>query len=155
MSSALQENDRKKDEFLAILAHELRNPLAPIYNAVHVLQVLTPGQPNVEAARAVIDRQARQLTRLVNDLLDLSRITTGKLDLRPSRIDLNDVLHAIIATTGRSQTNDSVQSKQAGFDHHLFKSVDPAELIGLLATDARQMASRPAPANRLQRPTRP
>jgi signal transduction histidine kinase/CheY-like chemotaxis protein len=92
----LREADRRKDEFLATLAHELRNPLAPIQNAVHILRTQGPLDPALQWARDVIDRQVRQMTRLVDDLLDLSRISTGKLNLRTAEITLVDVLHTAV-----------------------------------------------------------
>lgn len=99
LCARLRDQDRRKDEFLAVLAHELRNPLAPIQNAVQILRARGPAEPILEGARNVIDRQARQLARLVEDLLDLSRITTGKLELRRTRIDLEDVLQAAVETS--------------------------------------------------------
>jgi signal transduction histidine kinase/CheY-like chemotaxis protein len=86
---ALRLVDRRKDEFLATLAHELRNPLAPISNALHLLH--GAGAEAQGQARAVIERQVRQLVRLVDDLLDVSRITTGKLVLRRERVELRAV----------------------------------------------------------------
>ena len=94
----IQESDRRKNEFLAMLAHELRNPLAPIGNAVHVLKSPQAGPPEVAWARDVIGRQLKQLTRLVDDLLDLSRITRGKIDLKAESIDAAAVVHAAIET---------------------------------------------------------
>jgi PAS domain S-box-containing protein len=84
----LRQADRRKDEFLATLAHELRNPLAPLRNALEILK-----SPNVESAvidqaRGMMDRQVRQLVRLVDDLLDVSRIMQGKIELRKERINL-------------------------------------------------------------------
>jgi signal transduction histidine kinase/CheY-like chemotaxis protein len=92
----LQELHRRKDEFLATLAHELRNPLAPIQNAVQILRTRGPSDPTLQWARDVIDRQVRQTARLVEDLLDLSRITTGKLQLRRARLELSDVVRAAL-----------------------------------------------------------
>jgi PAS domain S-box-containing protein len=94
LSAALKEADRKKDEFLAMLAHELRNPLAPIRNAVELLRATAPPVPEVQWVREIIDRQVRQMTRLVDDLLDASRIAKGKLVVRKERI----VLAAVIAS---------------------------------------------------------
>jgi two-component system CheB/CheR fusion protein len=85
---ALIEADRRKDEFLAMLAHELRNPLAPIRNASQLLKRLGPPVPELQWARDVIDRQAEHLGRLVDDLLDVSRITQGKITLRKEKVDL-------------------------------------------------------------------
>src|SRR5205814_9229616 len=91
--AAREQESRRKDEFLAMLAHELRNPIAAISNAVQLL--LRPGAEGLlEWSKEVIDRQVRQLTRLVDDLLDVSRITRGKIQLRPQRLDLATVITA-------------------------------------------------------------
>ncbi|CAI8782141.1 sensor histidine kinase [Methylocaldum szegediense] len=89
---ALREANRRKDEFLALLGHELRNPLAPIRNAVQVMRKLEPKEPKLRWARDIIDRQADHLARLVDDLLDVSRIVQGKISLRPSTLDLATVI---------------------------------------------------------------
>jgi PAS domain S-box-containing protein len=88
---ALREADRRKDEFLATLAHELRNPLAPIASAVEVLR-LAPDGPHAASAREMIHRQLAHMVRLIDDLLDVSRITRGRLLLRPERVALGDVI---------------------------------------------------------------
>ncbi|MEN3355253.1 MAG: hypothetical protein V7640_3411, partial [Betaproteobacteria bacterium] len=91
-SEALLNADRMKDQFLAMLAHELRNPLAPISNALHLLEV-SGNRPDVAAnARAMMSRQLKQLVRLVDDLLDVSRITTGKLVLHKETLELRKVI---------------------------------------------------------------
>ena len=94
----IQDSDQRKNEFLAMLAHELRNPLAPIANAVHVLKASGAGGERVDWAREVIGRQLRQLTRLVDDLLDLSRITRGKIDLKVESLDAAEVVSAAVET---------------------------------------------------------
>ena len=81
-AAALKEADRRKNEFLAILAHELRNPLAPIRNAVQVLSLQDPPDPSVQWPREVIERQVQQLNRMVDDLMDVSRITQSKFHLQ-------------------------------------------------------------------------
>jgi PAS domain S-box-containing protein len=92
----MQEANVRKDQFLAMLAHELRNPLAPIRNAIQVLRVLGPADPRLQSAREVIDRQIRHLTRLVDDLLDVSRITQGKVTLRKDNVELATIIaHAV------------------------------------------------------------
>jgi two-component system CheB/CheR fusion protein len=92
-SEALRENDRRKDEFLAMLAHELRNPLAPIRTAVEVLRRRGREKPElVDWAGDLIARQAQHLTRLVDDLLDVSRITRGKIALAIEAVDLGAVI---------------------------------------------------------------
>jgi signal transduction histidine kinase/CheY-like chemotaxis protein len=94
--AALKESDRRKDEFLAILAHELRNPLAPIRNAVQILRAKGPPAPELIWARDVIDRQVHQMTRLVDDLLDVSRITRGKIQLHKERVELAAVVNSAV-----------------------------------------------------------
>ncbi len=92
----LKQADRQKDEFLAMLGHELRNPLAPIRTAVEILGRFGPTEPNLDKARAVIERQVGHLTRLVDDLLDVSRITHGKVALQMQTLELAPVvLHAL------------------------------------------------------------
>ena len=88
VEAALREADRRKDEFLAMLGHELRNPLAPIRNAVYLLRQPNAPEPVLERARNMIDRQVSHMTRLVDDLLDVSRISRGKILLRKERLDL-------------------------------------------------------------------
>jgi signal transduction histidine kinase len=93
---ALQEADRRKNDFLATLAHELRNPMAPIRNAVELLRLKGGLQPDQNRAADVIDRQARALTRLVDDLLDISRITQNRLELRREPADLSSIVEAAV-----------------------------------------------------------
>lgn len=93
---ALAEASRQKDEFLAMLSHELRNPLAPIRNAVRLLQLTAPPDPNLDRIRAIIDRQVTHLSRLVDDLLDITRITRGKIVLRRERVDLVRLVRAAV-----------------------------------------------------------
>jgi len=90
--TALQEADRRKDEFLAVLSHELRNPLAPIRNSLYILKRAAPGGEQALRAHAVIERQVNHMGRLVSDLLDVSRIARGKIQLQPERIDLREVV---------------------------------------------------------------
>ena len=92
--AVLQETDRRKDEFLAILAHELRNPLAPLRNALHVLRLagLSPNPATLEQTRGMMERQVQQMVHLIDDLLDISRITRGKIELRRERVELAAVI---------------------------------------------------------------
>jgi signal transduction histidine kinase len=99
LAARLQEADRRKDQFLATLAHELRNPLAPIATAAKILQQKAVNDPQIQMAQRIIDRQSAHLTRLVEDLLDLSRISRNKLELRPERVDLATVINAAIETS--------------------------------------------------------
>ncbi|HVE48474.1 MAG TPA: PAS domain S-box protein [Casimicrobiaceae bacterium] len=97
-AQALSDLHRRKDEFLAMLGHELRNPLAPIANAVHILRLQKSDDPLQQQARAIIDRQVAQLTRLVDDLLEVSRITTGRIYLRQEPVALNGVVESACET---------------------------------------------------------
>ena len=105
---ALRQADRHKDEFLAMLAHELRNPLAPIRNAVHLMRMKPLQDPQMCLARDVIERQLSQLTRLVDDLLDVSRITRGKINLTRQPLKVSELIARAVETVepiiqGRSQ----------------------------------------------------
>ena len=91
-ASALQDADRRKDEFLATLAHELRNPLAPIRNGVQLLRLVAGDDQTLRRTTEMMDRQVNHLVRLVDDLLDVSRITRGKIELRREPVTLNHVL---------------------------------------------------------------
>ncbi len=96
---ALKEAGRQKDAFLAMLAHELRNPLAPIRNAVEVLSRLEIDEPKLDWVRAVIDRQVGQLTRLVDDLLDVSRISRGQISLQKELLELTTIIERGLETS--------------------------------------------------------
>jgi signal transduction histidine kinase/ActR/RegA family two-component response regulator len=92
----LKAADRRKDEFLAMLAHELRNPLAPIRNAVQILRHQGPDEPELRRNRTVIERQVEHLTRLIDDLLDISRITRNRLELRKEPVELKRIIHEAV-----------------------------------------------------------
>jgi PAS domain S-box-containing protein len=91
----LREADRRKDEFLATLAHELRNPLAPMRNAAELLCRVQHATPELQTACEIMDRQLRQMTRLVDDLLDVSRVTAGRVELREEIVDVGQLLSNI------------------------------------------------------------
>jgi signal transduction histidine kinase len=92
---ALRDADRRKDEFLAVLSHELRNPLAPIVNGLALLARAEPGGPQAKRAREIVGRQVRQLVRLVDDLLDVTRISRGKVSLRREEVDLTQIVRHV------------------------------------------------------------
>jgi len=123
----LREADRRKDEFLATLAHELRNPLAPMRNAVQILKAKGPRDPQLEWARGVLDRQAQLMARLLEDLLDVSRISRNRLELRWERVELAAVWEAALET--------SRPVIEAG--HHEISVTLPAEPIHLEADPVR------------------
>jgi signal transduction histidine kinase len=90
--------NRRKDEFLAVLGHELRNPLASIRNAVHLLRYQVQDTPECQRTHALIERQIHRMTQLVDDLLDVSRVTHGRLYLHCERVDLREVVNNAIET---------------------------------------------------------
>jgi two-component system CheB/CheR fusion protein len=100
LGEQLQEADRRKDEFLATLAHELRNPLAAISSALHVIRHPGRSEDQARSSQQVIDRQASHLARLVDDLVDVNRITRDKLELRKEPVDLADVVKAAVDSCG-------------------------------------------------------
>ncbi len=93
---ALEEADLRRNEFLAMLSHELRNPLAPIKNALSVMRLSGVSEPSLDWARTVVERQVSHLTRLVDDLLDVSRIAVGKITLQRKPLDLSQVVTAAV-----------------------------------------------------------
>jgi PAS domain S-box-containing protein len=132
MEQALKESDRRKDEFLATLAHELRNPLAPISNSLQILKRSGDDREQRQQAHAAIDRQLGYLVRLVDDLLDVSRITRDKLELRPSRIELGPVVRQAVETC-RPMADQQDQSLAVALpDDPVFLDADPVRLAQVL-----------------------
>lgn len=99
IAADLSEANRRKDAFLATLAHELRNPLAPVRNAVELMRLMGPNEETLQKSRDVIERQVTHLTRLIDDLLDVSRITRNKLELRSQRVELAEIIHGAVETS--------------------------------------------------------
>ena len=121
----LEEHDqavRRRDEFLAMLAHELRNPLAPIRNAVYILGTLQHDSPLFARSHAMIDKQARHITRLVDDLLDVSRLELGKVELRRQRIDLNQSVAAAV---------ESCSAEAGAQRHQVSMRLSPSPLMAM------------------------
>lgn len=102
LSNSLREADERKDEFLALLAHELRNPLAPIRSGLEILDRDQHRSPTIDRVRRVIERQSNHLVRLTNDLLDVSRFSRGKLELQIERMDLRDAVDDAIEMTAEA-----------------------------------------------------
>jgi PAS domain S-box-containing protein len=126
-AAELADLHRRKDEFLAMLSHELRNPLSPILNAAHILRLQKDENPLQQQARAVIERQVNQLSLLINDLLEVSRVITGRIQLRPERLDIRGVVeHAL----------ESARPLIDQRGHQLFVSL-PAEAVWLEGDVAR------------------
>ena len=99
VENELRELDQRKNEFLATLAHELRNPLAPLRNGLEVLRIAQDNKPMVDKARSMMERQLHQMVRLVDDLLDVSRVSRGKIELRRDNVELAAVLRNAIETS--------------------------------------------------------
>ncbi|RQP22235.1 sensor histidine kinase [Piscinibacter terrae] len=118
--SKLQDSDRRKDEFLATLAHELRNPLAPLRNGLHMLQVARDKPGIADKALAMMDRQLKQMVRLVDDLLDVSRISSGKITLCHSVFNL---------ATALEQAVETCQPLLLGLNHRLATHLAPEPLM--------------------------
>jgi PAS domain S-box-containing protein len=112
----LQDADQRKDEFLAMLAHELRNPLAPIGAAAELLQMVKMDEARVRQTSQIIDRQVRHMTSLVDDLLDVSRVTQGLIELESARIDINHVV-----TDAIEQVTPLIRARR----HHLGLQLTP------------------------------
>lgn len=123
----LREEHHRKDQFLALLAHELRNPLAPLSNAILVFPSVQNDPENCAALLGIMHRQIRQMTRLIDDLLDLARITTGRMRLRREKIDAQSVVSAAV---------EAVQPLISERQHHL-KIAIPDEELWLDADSAR------------------
>lgn len=99
LAAELSSADQRKDEFLATLAHELRNPLAPIRNGLQILRLSGDDKETVEEIRTMMERQLAQMVHLVDDLLDVSRISRGKLELRKQRIELSSIVNNAVETS--------------------------------------------------------
>ncbi|HUP31181.1 MAG TPA: response regulator, partial [Usitatibacter sp.] len=123
----LREADRRKDEFLAMLAHELRNPLAPIRNAVEILR-LKPDESTQARARELIGRQTEHLARLVDDLLDMSRIATGKVTLQRSVVELSALVDAAVEAAASLTQAHGQQLSVARLERVTWVEVDPVRI---------------------------
>lgn len=140
----LREADRRKDEFLAILAHELRNPLAPIRTGLEILQRGGVGA-TAEKTRGMMERQLLHLVRLVDDLLEASRVSTGKFELRKERIRLQDVISAALETSRAVVERDGRVLSVVVSDTSLFVNGDPirlAQVVSNLLTNAAKYTDR-------------
>jgi len=142
---SLQEADRRKNEFLAMLAHELRNPLAPMRNALQIMrlkarrEVPQPEDVAIQAASAMMERQVGQMVRLVDDLLDVSRISRGKIELRKERIELASAVHHAVEAA-RPQCKSLNHTLTVALPPNpIFLNADPtrlAQVLGNLLSNA-------------------
>ncbi|HEU4620853.1 MAG TPA: PAS domain-containing sensor histidine kinase [Burkholderiaceae bacterium] len=133
LAMELREADRRKTEFLAMLAHELRNPLAPLRNGLHIMRLAAADPPTLEKTRDMMERQLGHMVRLVDDLLDIARITRGKLDLQKQRVALHNVVKSAVETSAAL-----IESAHHEFvlimpDETLWLEVDPTRISQVLS----------------------
>jgi signal transduction histidine kinase/CheY-like chemotaxis protein len=139
LNDRLREADRRKDEFIGVLAHELRNPLAPVRLAVEILRRTAPAEPRIERVRDVIDRQVTHMSRLIDDLLDVSRIARGKLALRFERCDVALIAQQTVEDYRPSLEAAGLTLGAAVPDESIWVEGDPvrlAQMIGNLLHNA-------------------
>lgn len=138
LAADLSEADRRKNEFLAMLAHELRNPLAPIRNALQIMRI-AGGDSTATAASEMMERQVGQLVRLVDDLLDVSRITRGKIELRTGRIELASAVNHAVEAARPAYENSGVELTVTLPQQPIYLEGDPtrlAQVVGNLLNNA-------------------
>ncbi len=141
----LRQSDRAKSEFLAVLSHELRNPLTPIRNGLYILEHAAPGSDQARRAQAIIDRQVEHLTRLIDDLLDVTRITRGKIELRTERLELNALLQRTAEDYRTLFVAGDIQLEVRPAPDEIWVSCDPtrlAQVVGNLLQNAAKFTPR-------------
>ncbi len=142
---ALLEADRRKDEFLGMLSHELRNPLAPLRNSLYLLRQTLPPDPRSERALKIIDRQTGYLTRLIEDLLDVTRITRGQISLHRTRLDLAELVGRTVEDYRSIFEANGVELRDELPAEPLWASVDPtrfAQAVGNLLQNSAKFTPR-------------
>ncbi len=141
----LRESDRRKNEFLGVLSHELRNPLAPIRNSIYILENADPAGEQAARARAVIQRQVEHLTRIVDDLLDVTRIGRGKIELKRSRVDLASMIRRAAEDHGALFHQRGIDLAVHAPGGPMWADVDPtrlAQVVGNLLNNAAKFTPR-------------
>jgi len=144
-----QESDRRKEEFLAVLAHELRNPLAPLLTCLELMRAHDTGSPSVGRWRTIMERQVRNLTRLVDDLLDISRVTRGKIELQKRPVELATVVARAVETT-RPLIDSRDLQLSIRVDPALRFDADPLRVEQVLANLLNNAAKYTPPAGRIE-----
>jgi len=145
LAADLSDADRRKNEFLAMLAHELRNPLAPISNATRALRLSGGEAGGLQEASAMLERQVGQMARLVDDLLDMSRITRGKIELRTERVELAPIVHQAVEAVVAQYRSMNQELTVTLPPHPVQLEADPARLtqvIGNLLNNACKFTDR-------------
>lgn len=146
----LREADRQKDEFLAALAHELRNPLAPICAAAELLKHAKGLAPELRAATAILARQAHRMAHLVDDLLDMSPITSGRIRLHPEPVELAELLQAVIETCRQSAETARHQLTLKASGAPVCVSGDRIRLTQVFSSILRNAVKYTPPAGRIE-----
>jgi signal transduction histidine kinase len=147
---ALEEADRRKDEFLATLAHELRNPLAPIRNSLHLMRYAGAGSSARDRALDIVERQTEHLVRLVDDLLEVSRISRGKLELRTKRVELSDIVQSAVETSRPLIESAAHELTVALPADSLLLDADPIRLSQVISNLLNNAAKYTDPGGRIQ-----
>jgi PAS domain S-box-containing protein len=149
MEEALRLADQRKDVFLATLAHELRNPLAPIRTAVEVMRLPNANEWQRDHARVVIDRQVRHMARLLDDLLDVSRITRGTVELRSERVSVKEAMETAVETAQPILDRKGHLLSLRYPDSSVTLAADPARLTQIFANLLVNAAKYTAPSGRI------
>lgn len=131
-ANQLLEEDRRKSEFLATLSHELRNPLAPMANAIQIMRTPSAGTRHIAHATDVLERQLTHLTRIVEDLLDTTRIAKGKIQLRKQTIDIVETVRMAVETSAPVMEKQNLQLKTELFKEPLYIDADPLRMMQVL-----------------------
>ncbi len=127
LAAELSEESRRKNEFLATLAHELRNPLSPIKSAVQLMSMMDV-DPEVDDLRVTMERQVEQIVRLLDDLMDVSRIGRGKIELKKQIVEIHAIINAAVANSQALVDNNRQQLSVHASEHGLCVNVDPARI---------------------------
>jgi signal transduction histidine kinase len=148
--AALQEADRRKDEFLAMLSHELRNPMAPILACVEILRLAPQDAEATATARAVIERQAAHMKRLLDDLLDVSRVSQGKIALRRETIDLGTILERAVEVSQPLMAEKAQRLSVTNASGPIVVDADPARLVQVFGNLLNNAAKYSEPGGEIE-----
>jgi PAS domain S-box-containing protein len=148
-TAELASEDRRKDQFLAMLAHELRNPLAPIRNAVELMRQVETFDPSFQPSREMVERQVKHLARLVDDLLDVSRITRGSIRLRKEKVDLGTVVQSAVEAVRPLVASRSHELEVELPSEPLHLDADPARLEQIVSNLLDNAARYTMPGGRI------
>ena len=149
LAADLSESAHRKDEFLAMLAHELRNPLAPIRNALRIVQLSKGNEQAVQSAAEMMERQIRHMVRLVDDLLDVSRISRGKIDLRRERVELASIIHQAVESSRPAIESGQHQLTVSLPPQPVYLNADPVRLAQVFSNLLNNASKYSEPGGRI------